>query len=294
MSQKIPSQTGADWGQLHAHGAITMPARSAQVLGACVDMTVEVLETIELQILFLLNVQQPQSIRDALWIYFAMPETRSCTDEAHELLGNILNTLRTVRLGIEAERGTLEIRQTNPDLGTGYKGYVTKNLLGTYGPVHMDFKNIMSTDIQKGAAYFMNLYVHEATHRYAHTIDVPVGRPAKLAYLSTSSDPNILTAYRKRRATEDAKDSRRFIVGELGALLTTEQALTNADSFSWFVQVLLQDHEDSLSAGLKLKKRALRQLAAQFEREQRLAMEEMFQPLDPALIAQMGSYFSIA
>ncbi len=44
----------------------------------------------------------------------------------------------------------------------------------------------------------------------------------------------------------------RRMVGAEGVLLTTEQALNNADSFSWFVQALMQDHERSLSAGLKL------------------------------------------
>ena len=65
------------------------------------------------------------------------------------------------------------------------------------GPIHLRFQKLTDASIMFGAPIHANLLVHEATHRYAKTVDATVNVPSegkKLAYFNVFRG-NVLATY---------------------------------------------------------------------------------------------------
>lgn len=223
-----------------------MPKNTPAVLGAMLDFSVSALELIETQLLWNLSFSVTKEMRSLLYIYFALNEG----SDAKPALGRLIEVFRQTRTGLEAEKGTLEIIQTDPSFGSTYAGYVTQSLFGSMGPIHLRFQKLTDSSIMFGAPIHANLLVHEATHRYAKTIDAQVTVPSegkKLAYLNVCRS-NVLKTY---ATAGDKAKAREQIAGKVMSYISHADALNNADSYAWFMTAMIESHESTLEGASK-------------------------------------------
>ncbi len=266
----MPCLTGGSWGVAVGRNDVKLPPLTGEVLGATLDFTVAALQAIESQLVFHMTPAWDKRLAVLQSLYFALPENKSRLADGQEVLERALAVFRTVREELEKAKGEMEIHQTDPAKGANLNGYVIHNALRGTSPIHMNFHKIMGANLMMGAPFFANLLVHEATHKYCKTDDVEVETQAgtKLAYMSTVQN---LWKLWNEGDQSDPEKLRLRIVGTDGAALTTKGALNNADSFSWFMQGMLEGLPDTLSVALKFggMKRDLRAAAAAFEAVQR-------------------------
>ncbi len=279
MRKNMPSLEGDSWGVVVGRSDVKFPPKTAEVIGATLDFSVAALQAIEAQLLWHMTPAWDERVSILQYLYFALPETQSRLEAGQEVLARALEVFRTVREGFESAKGSLEIHQTDPSYGNTLSGYVIKSLFSGMGHIHLNFAKIMGPNLIMGAPFFANLLVHEATHKYCQTLDVevkPPGGQKTTAYMGVCQD---LWGTWDNGGQMSRDQLRKRIAGSAGAALTTKQAMNNADSFSWFMQGMLEGIPDTLNVALKFSgtKAALKRAARNFEDVQRDALGDAVQ-----------------
>ncbi len=213
----------------------------AGLMGASLDFLVASLRAVELQLTYELMLEPSADTRTLLYLYFSLKEE----DDHRETVSRLIEVFRTVRTSLEAERPKLELHAADPALaGKTTTGYVPKSPFGPYGHIHLAFSSIVPSQLSFGAPNFVNLLLHEATHKYCKTVDV-----AYTPY--RSMEGGALHAWRTKYASQSHQKRRQLIApGATG--MTNKAALTNADSFSWFYAGMVNEADRTLSTALSL------------------------------------------
>ncbi|WP_375773623.1 hypothetical protein NR798_23070 [Archangium gephyra] len=276
MRHQIPSATSnGSWGFLQDHPKVPLPKHTQKVVGAMLDFSISALEAVETELLWNLSSSVTKEVRALLYLYFALNEA----SDPEAALGTLISVFRKTRTGLADEKGKMEIIQTDPSFGSDYAGYVAQSLMGEMGPIHLRFQKLTDSSIMFGAPFHANLLVHEATHRYAKTVDAPVNVPSegkKLAYLNVFRE-NVLSTF--KAAKEDKAKLRQKIAGKVMSHITHADALNNADSYAWFMTAMLESYDTTLNAAFKFSrmKNELRAAAEQFaEVQQQVLGDDMF------------------
>jgi hypothetical protein len=276
MLHQIPSATSnGSWGFIKDHPRVPLPKHTAKVVGAMLDFSISGLEAVETELLWNLSSSVTKDVRALLYLYFGLNEAA----DPEAALGTIISVFRQTRTGLVEEKGKMEIIQTAPNFGSDYAGYVAQSLMGEMGPIHLRFQKLTDASIMFGAPFHANLLVHEATHRYAKTVDAAVNVPSegkKLAYLNVFRD-NVLSTFKAAR--EDKTKLRQKIAGKVMSYITHEAALNNADSYAWFMTAMLESHDTTLNAAFKFSrmKNELKDAANLFaEVQQTVLGDDMF------------------
>ncbi|MET0402823.1 MAG: hypothetical protein ABW123_10490 [Cystobacter sp.] len=249
MRHQIPSKTtNGSWGFAHPHTSVKWPENTNLMLGAILDFSISALAAIEAQLNWNLLFGTPQEVRSLLYLYFALDEGLDPKPAQKRLI----EVFGQTRQGLMREKGKLEIFQNDPSAPSTLAGYVEVNMLtGSRGHIHLQFSKISGPELALGAPIHCNLLVHEATHRYAKTIDAPVKIPStssKLAYFNIWKQ-NVLTTY---AAASDKRKARELIAGTLTSHLAHADALNNADSYAWFMTAMIESYATTLAGVFQL------------------------------------------
>jgi hypothetical protein len=253
----IPASGGGKLGALHDRSDVVIDPSCPSLLGATLELATVGCALVEKQIGAIFSSGRiPQGVSIALFLYLGCPgPPGSNTAVELDTLENLLDRLARTRLGLQKEmkEGTLEIRQTDPSYGTELRGYVAKNFFGKMGPIHLAFNRIVAEDLYYSGAFSANLLFHEATHRYVQTVDDfrdPDEPSGKLSgyYPRPQRGKTLLESY--QTANGSPSEKRKLIAGSQAAKITPKEAWNNADSLSFFLQLLLEDSVDCLPDAL--------------------------------------------
>jgi len=275
MRHQIPSATSnGSWGFLKDHPRVPLPKHTTKVVGAMLDFSVSALEAVEIELLWNLSSSVTKEVRALLYLYFGLNEA----SDPEAALGTIISVFRQTRTGLSGEKGKLEIIQTDPNVGSAYAGYVEQSLMGEMGPIHLRFQKLTDASIMFGAPIHANLLVHEATHRYARTVDAPVNVPQEgktLAYLNVFRQ-NVLSTFKAGKG--DKAKLRQQIAGKVMSHIRHADALNNADSYAWFMTAMIESYRTTLNAAFKFSrmKNELKAAAEQFAEVQQEVLGDMF------------------
>ena len=282
MPYFISSESGGKYGTFHPHDQVDFSPTVPSLIGVTLKLAVVACAAIEAQIGQIMSGRPiPPGVSTALFLYMG---TRAApgADKTLETttLVKLSQVLATTRVGLEDEMnsGVVEIHQTDPSFGSSFRGYVPcSRLTGKMGPIHLAYNRIVQDDLFFSGALSANLLFHEATHRYAKTIDgFPDPNDASTPFSGYFNRPprnaTLLAAF--KMADGDAKAKRALIAGASANALTPDNALKNADSISFFLHAVLDDAATCLPDVLKDQTRtALTRAVQDFERIQRRIME---------------------
>ncbi len=288
-SYQIADRNGLKWGMLTSH--IALDANAPALLGAALDVSVIGMNLVELELLACASTSYTDAVRTALYMYFGVPLTAT-KSQADEVALAVKSNFATTRQGLEDAKGETDIRQNEDGTGDSLNGYVrATNLWGGRGPIHINFPRLLRGNLQQGAICWSALVVHEATHKYIATTDligkVKVGNVKKDGYLG-GDFTNCVAKFDEYKDGRDNPTARRMVVGEKANVITTEQHLTNADSYGWFFTAMLQGDEATLTRARRFTAvlADMKKAVAEFEKAQRKAL--------PDLMAQYATYPAFA
>ncbi|MCG8471644.1 MAG: hypothetical protein MI742_07285 [Desulfobacterales bacterium] len=280
---KIPNGKSGSWGELEVKNGRNYVPKAEVAIGGALDFLIHACEVVEKQLDFEMEQKLSEPVQILLYLYFNISKDQSMSPKGKEAVSRIQSVIREVREGFLREQGAMLLKASDKGrVGMEMSGYVMKHILsGKMGHIHLELAKMLPTELSCGAPYFILLIFHEATHHFCKTVDTPVkppGKPKTLAYANSTKE-DVIAGF---KSASDKRLFRQQYVGSLFDHIKPEEALNNADSFSWFLVHMIRSHEATLKRAKipAVVWQNFNQSAQQFERVQKTVLPKEMVDID--------------